>query len=71
MYLTAPCREKIWTRVGTEFGPDKGKVFIIVKVLYGLKKSGAAFCAFLAERQDVMSFKSSITDPDIWMRPAC
>ena len=29
-YLMALCREKIWIRAGTEFGPDKGKAFIIV-----------------------------------------
>ena len=23
-YLTAPCREKIWTRAGPEFGIDEG-----------------------------------------------
>ena len=36
-YLTAPCREKIWTRDGPKFGQDEGKVFIIVMKLYGLK----------------------------------
>ena len=68
-YLTAPCRERVWTRAGAEFGTDKGKAFIIVKALYGLKSSGAAFRAFLAERLDEMGFKSSIGDPDVWMRP--
>ena len=24
-YLSAPCKEKIWTTIGPEFGPDKGK----------------------------------------------
>ena len=27
-YLTAKCREKIWTRAGPEFGSDEGKVMI-------------------------------------------
>ena len=48
-YLTAPFREKIWTRAGPEFGMDEEKVFIVVRALYGLKFSGAAFRAFLAE----------------------
>ena len=48
-YLTAPCREKIWTRAVPEFEMDEGKVFIMVRSLYGLKSSGAAFGAFLAE----------------------
>ena len=67
-YLTAPCREKIWTRYGTEFGTDEGKVFIVVRALCGLKSSSAAFGAFIAERLDNMVFKSSIVDPDVWMR---
>ena len=31
-YLTAPCAEKIWTRLGPEFGPDQGRRAIIVSV---------------------------------------
>ena len=66
-YLTAPFHEKIWTRAGPEFGMDEGKVFILVRALYGLKISGAAFRAFLSERLDDMGFKSSIAYPDVWM----
>ena len=69
-YLTAPCREKIWTRGGKEFGSLEGQVFIVVKALYGLKSSGAAFRAHLAEQLDSINFKSSIADPDVWLRPA-
>ena len=50
-YLSAPCRERVWCRVGPEFGQDAGKPFIIVRALYGLKSSGAAFRAHLAERE--------------------
>ena len=69
-YLTAPCRENCWTMAGKEFGSDQGKPLIILKALYGLKSSGAAFRAFLAETLDDMGFKSSHADPDVWMRPA-
>ena len=69
-YLTAPFREKIWTRAGPEFGMDEGNLFIGVRSLYGLKSSGAAFSSFLAERLDNMVFKSSIADANIWMREA-
>ena len=68
-YLTAPCRERVWTRAGVEFGDNMGKAFMIVKALYGLCSSGAAFRAFLAERLDEMGFKSSIADPNVWLRP--
>ena len=36
-YLTAGCREKIWTIAGPEFGLEKGMPMIIRKALYGLK----------------------------------
>ena len=49
---------------------DEGNVFIVVRTLYGLKISGTAFRAFLADRLDDMVFKSSIVDPDVWMREA-
>ena len=39
-------------------------------LLYGLKSSGAAFRAYLAEKLDAIGFKSSIADPDVWMRAA-
>ena len=45
-------------------------MLVIRKALYGLKSSGAAFRAFLAEKLDDIGFKSSIADPDVWMRPA-
>ena len=48
-YVTAPCSEKIWTVLGKEFGKDQGKKAIIVRALYGLKSSGAAFHAHLAD----------------------
>ena len=64
-YLTVPCREKVWTIDGIEFGRDAGKPFKIVKALYGLKSSGAAFRSHLAEKLDDIGFKSSIADPDV------
>jgi hypothetical protein len=69
-YLTADCREKIWTRAGPEFGSNAGKIMIIVKALYGLKSSGAAFRALLAEHLHDLSYLPSQADPDVWMKPA-
>ena len=51
-------------------GRNQGKPSIIERALYGLKSSGAAFRAFLAETLDEIGFKSSHADPDGWMRPA-
>jgi len=70
-YLTAPCREEeVWLRGGAEFGHRQGKVLVVRKALYGLKSSsGAAFCVFLAEKLEVIGFRSSIADPDVCMHP--
>ena len=69
-YLTAPCREKVYTTAGPEFGSDAGKTMLIVRAIYGLKSSGAAFRSFLAETLDDLGFRPSLADPDVWMRPA-
>ena len=42
-FLTAPCEEKIWTKLGPEFGVDAGKSAILTRALYGLKSAGASF----------------------------
>ena len=42
-YLTAKFREKIWTMVRPEFGPEQGKFMRVLRELYGLKFSRAAF----------------------------
>ena len=48
-YLTADCREKIWTVGGPEFGSEAGTIFLVKKALYGLKSAGAAFRSLLAD----------------------
>ena len=57
-YMTAPCSEKIWTVLGKEFGTDQGKKAIIVRALYGLKSSGEAFRAHLADCMRSMGYTS-------------
>ena len=69
-YLTANCCEKIWTYAGQEFGSERGQPMIFRKALYGLKSSGAAFRAHLAETLHDMGFKPTKADPDIWIHPA-
>ena len=69
-YLHAKCREKIWCRAGAEFGSDQGCVMIIVRALYGLKTSGAAFRSLLADRLYDIGYKPTKGDPDVWIRPA-
>ena len=69
-YLTADCREKIWTRAGPEFGSEAGTIFIVRKALYGLKSAGAAFRALLAETLYDLGYSPTKADPDVWIRPA-
>jgi hypothetical protein len=69
-FLTAPCRENLYTVAGQEFGSDEGKFMIVVRALYGLKSAGATFRAFLGEHLYNMGFRSSQADPDVWLRPA-
>ena len=69
-YLTADCREKIWTRAGPEFGSEAGAIMLIRKALYGLRSSGAAFRAHLAETLYDIGFVPTRADPDVWRRPA-
>jgi hypothetical protein len=68
-YLTTNCCQHIYTIAGPEFGSEAGLVMIVKKALYGLKSSGAAFCAHLAEALYDLNYKSTKADPDIWIRP--
>ena len=57
-YVTAPVTEKIWTKLGPEFGKNAGKLAIIVCAIYGLKSSGAAFRAHLADCMRHLGYES-------------
>jgi hypothetical protein len=67
-YLNAKPRERVCFTAGEEFGNAKGRLVIIVRALYGLKSSGAAFRSKLAQDLREMGFKSSMGDPDVWMK---
>ena len=70
-YLNAPCREKVFTVCGAEFGSDRGKYAKIVRALYGLKSSGASWRAHLAATlKEKLGFQSCRADGDVWLRPA-
>ena len=65
-YLIDKLREKIWTEAETEFGTEKGMVMIISRELYGLKSSGAACRAKIAETLILLGYISSKEDADVW-----
>ena len=70
-YLHAPVREKILIRCGPEFGPMEGRIAKVVRALYGLKSSGAAWRSHLADViRDSMGFTMCKADNDVWLRAA-
>jgi hypothetical protein len=70
-YLNAPAREKVYTTAGPEFGPElEGKSVLIIRALYGLNSSGAAWRAHLASTLQQLGYKSCLVDPDVWFRSA-
>ena len=68
-YITAPTTERVWTILGPEFGDDAGKKALIVRSLYGLKSSSAAFRAHLATCMRDLGYKSCHGDNDLWLKP--
>jgi hypothetical protein len=70
-YVHADCPEKVCAMAGPKFGKYEGCVVVLVKALYGLKFSGAAWHSpHLSERLRAMQFVPSLADADMWMRRA-
>jgi hypothetical protein len=69
--INAEPQEKVYTTAGPEFGAElEGKQVLIIRALYGLKSSGAAWQSHLANTLHELGFISSLADPDMWYRPA-
>lgn len=70
-YLSAPCKEKLYTIAGPEWGPQfEGRPGKIVKALYGLRTSGKAFADHLSGILRDLGYTSCKADPNVWMRPS-
>jgi hypothetical protein len=67
-YLNAPITEKVWTVLGPEFGEDAGKRSLLVRALYGLNSTGAAFRNHLASCMDHLGWKPCLSDRYLWMK---
>jgi hypothetical protein len=66
-YLNTPCREKIWFVASLEFGSRQGQSVKVVRALYGLKSSGAAWRTFLQQSiLNDLQFEPTIADPDVY-----
>ena len=60
----------MWTEAGSEFGSEKGYVFQVVRALYGMKSSGAAWITNLVETLNSMGYRSTEFEPDVWIKMA-
>ena len=67
-FIQATTNEKIFTRVGNEFGKRSGCIAVIVKTLYGLTTSAEIFRTLLADFIRSLGFTPSRYDRDVWMR---
>ena len=67
-FLTAPCEEKIWTKLGPEFGVDAGKSAILTRALYRLKSTGASFGSHVADCMRTLGYFPCKADPDLWYK---
>ena len=70
-YLNAPTLEKYYFTAGIEFGAKAGCKVLIVRALYGLKGSGAAWRNHFAKMiYEELGYQASLADPDVWLRKA-
>ena len=68
-YLSAQPREKVYFTAGPEFRENEGRTVVIVRALYGLKSSGAAFRSQLSEDIRSWGYAQSKADADVYLRP--
>jgi len=67
-YVHAKTLELVFAIAIAPFGEDEGCIVIIVKALYGLKTSGAAWHAFLADTLNSVGYTPCRADTDVWMK---
>ena len=64
-YLNAKTTEKVYVITGPEFGDEAGRIALVVRALYGLKSSGAAWHAHFANTLTDLGFLPCRSDPDV------
>ena len=61
-------KEKIYTKLGVEFGTKAGLTATVQKALYGLKSSGNALYMHLCDTLKKLGFKQSLLNPALWYK---
>ena len=67
-FIQAFTNEKIYTRVGSEFGDRAGCIALITRALYGLTTSAERFRTLFADFLRTLGFHPTRYDRDVWMR---
>ena len=66
-YVQASVTEKVWTTLGPKFCNDAIKTAVIVRALYGLQSSRAAFRSYLTRCMESWDYQFCEADPDLWL----
>ena len=69
-YLNAKPKERLYTKLGPEWGEREGLYAIIVRATYGISGSACAWRSTLSAVIEKHGFKMCRADNDVWMRPA-
>ena len=69
-YLNAKPKERAYFYAGTEFGKDEGKLVIVVRAFYGLKRDVSAWAAAIHQCMRNLGFTPCVADGDVWMKEA-
>jgi hypothetical protein len=67
-YLSSPVQEKVYIRLGEEWGEHAGKVAYVKKAIYGLRTSPASFGNYVAGHMLDLGYRRCRYDANVWMR---
>ena len=57
-YIQAPVTEKVLMNLGSEFGKDARMTAVVVRALYGLRSTRAAFRSHLTKLMESLQYQS-------------
>ena len=67
-YLNAKPKDKVLLYAGEYFGKGKGKVVIVIRILYGLKGARSAWAPSVFQLTRDLGLQPFWEDTDVWMR---